>query len=92
MTRHAPSVYRAAREGFCGTLATYKLPRPHDDGDTRGILARIQGSVGFHVQHPGREREALAWILGASAVPAVLRLRARADEARRCKEDAGRVT
>ncbi len=74
--RHPPAVYAAARGGFRDTLATYdNWPRPHADGDPRGVLARIQGRAGFHLQHPGREREALAFVLGMSAVPAVLRVR-----------------
>lgn len=77
MTRHHAAVYRAARDAFRDVLRTYdNWPRPHGDGDTRGVLARIQGTAIFRLGHPGRERETLACILGASAVPAVLRVRA----------------
>ena len=77
MTRHPASVYRAARDGFGDVLRTYdNWPRPHGDGDPRGVLARIQGTAIFHLGHPGHERETMACILGMSAVPAVLRVRA----------------
>lgn len=83
MTRHPASVCSAARDGFRHVLHTYdNWPRPHSDGDPRGVLARVQGTAIFRLGHPGRERETLACILGMSAVPAVLRVRARREATR----------
>lgn len=91
MTRHPASVCAAARDAFRDVLHTYdNWPRSHDDGDPRGILARIQGAAIFHLAHPGYERETLACILGMSAVPAVLRVRARRAQEERIRREAHR--
>lgn len=74
--RYPAAVYRAARDAFTHSLAT--IGGAGREMDVRGALAQIQGRAGYAIAHDGLSREiTLAAILGTSAVPAVLRVRAR---------------
>ena len=78
--RHPAAVCAAAKAGLHDALRFASARDP--EGDPRSALACIQGAVGHRMTAPGRERETLAWVLGASAVPAVLRVRGRREAAR----------
>lgn len=83
MTRHPASVCAAARRAFQTVLSAAPAPSYFDAEG--GAMAGALGAIRFEAREGLRANaqdifaytEALARILGASAVPAVLRVRAR---------------
>jgi hypothetical protein len=86
MTRHAPAVYRAAREGFCTTMASLgALPWPlSEEGALAGALSSMRTTARYYLLNlqsglsPATSaKELCAAILGISAVPDVVAVRVR---------------
>jgi hypothetical protein len=83
MTRHAPAVYRAARDGFRDVSEALAQPgRPGDPHEEalaalRGVMVGRLRSARAGLTERMTAQDMAAYVLGASAVPAVLRVKGR---------------
>lgn len=88
---HPASVYRAAREGFAHVLAAVERADLRHDSHPY-VLGAIAGVAEGRLRDAGGMATAdlAAYVVGASAVPAVLRVRARKAQEERIGREAAR--